>query len=581
MAGDDVQVSVAVGIIVGLLASFVQSLGLTIQRKSHVLNQDLPEELQRVEHRRPLWLLGFGIFISSNILGSLFQIASLPVVILAPLGAVSLLWNAFFARIILGDVFSPWMLLGTILIAGGAVLIAEFGIVPEPSHSLEDLLHLLRRPAFIVYFSLLGMAVLICLIITHVTDYSLSKKISTPLDSPPFSPHRPSPSLHTLPLPPPGDVARGITENTPLLDRKSPPTRSSTPLPWNMNGGSTARTRMLLAISYASVSGLLSGMCLIFAKSGVELLLLTISGKNQFWRWESWVLLLGLVGFALLQLWYLHKGLVYADPTIVCPLAFCFYNLSSIVNGLVYYDQVAMLSALKLCLVGLGMVVLLGGVWVVSFQAGGGRVDVGTWQEGDDDVCEEEEETQTQVLNGQDLETEVHVHEPPPESALSDSTYERPVLNPRLSIDLHGVKFPSAGNAEEAASHSNATLHPSSPTHSRHPRRHRFSFIHSPDSPNALNVPTGGLSIGLSPISPGFAIVPKHRASGLKGVVRRAVMRRTVSESDACVGGINTPATEHGDPLSAVDSEQGQEGSRRKANARWKWLRGVFTSRDG
>lgn len=53
MAGDDVQVSVAVGIIVGLLASFVQSLGLTIQRKSHVLNQDLPEELQRVEHRRP------------------------------------------------------------------------------------------------------------------------------------------------------------------------------------------------------------------------------------------------------------------------------------------------------------------------------------------------------------------------------------------------------------------------------------------------------------------------------------------------------------------------------------------------
>lgn len=146
----------------------------------------------------------------------------------------------------------------------------------------------------------------------------MSRKATTPLDSPPFSPHRPSPSLHTLPLPPPGSVVRGVTENTPLLDRKSPGTRSSTPLPWNMNG-STAHTRMLLAISYASVSGILSGMCLIFAKSGVELLLLTISGRNQFWRWESWVLLLGLVVFALLQLWYLHKGLVYADPTIVCP----------------------------------------------------------------------------------------------------------------------------------------------------------------------------------------------------------------------------------------------------------------------
>ena len=78
---------------------------------------------------------------------------------------MSLLWNAFFARLLLGDVFSAWMLLGTILIAGGAVLIAVFGIVPEPTHSLEDLLVLFNRPAFIVYFSLLGFFVAVALII--------------------------------------------------------------------------------------------------------------------------------------------------------------------------------------------------------------------------------------------------------------------------------------------------------------------------------------------------------------------------------------------------------------------------------
>ena len=49
----DGGISIAAGIIVGLLASCVQSLGITIQRKSHVLNQALPEHLQRVEHRRP------------------------------------------------------------------------------------------------------------------------------------------------------------------------------------------------------------------------------------------------------------------------------------------------------------------------------------------------------------------------------------------------------------------------------------------------------------------------------------------------------------------------------------------------
>ena len=54
----DNPISIPLGIIIGLLSSCVQSLGLTIQRKSHVLNQSLPEHLQRVEHRRPYVNLG-------------------------------------------------------------------------------------------------------------------------------------------------------------------------------------------------------------------------------------------------------------------------------------------------------------------------------------------------------------------------------------------------------------------------------------------------------------------------------------------------------------------------------------------
>lgn len=57
------------------------------------------------------------------------------------------------------------MILGTILIAGGATLIAVFGIVAEPTRSLEDLLALFRRPAFVLYFSILGVGVFGCLVI--------------------------------------------------------------------------------------------------------------------------------------------------------------------------------------------------------------------------------------------------------------------------------------------------------------------------------------------------------------------------------------------------------------------------------
>lgn len=88
--------------------------------------------------------------------------------LLAPLGAVSLLWNAFFARLILGDVFSPYMVFGTLFVAAGAVLIGIFGIVPEPAHSLDDLLRLFERPSFIVYFSLLGVVVFSVLAVVRV-----------------------------------------------------------------------------------------------------------------------------------------------------------------------------------------------------------------------------------------------------------------------------------------------------------------------------------------------------------------------------------------------------------------------------
>jgi hypothetical protein len=60
------------------------------------------------------------------------------------------------------------MIFGTLAIAGGAVLIAIFGIVPEPTHSLEDLIILLRRRPFVVYFSLLGAVVFGVLVLVRI-----------------------------------------------------------------------------------------------------------------------------------------------------------------------------------------------------------------------------------------------------------------------------------------------------------------------------------------------------------------------------------------------------------------------------
>jgi hypothetical protein len=103
----------AIGITIAVSTSFVQSLGLTIQRKSYVINENIyPKELRRSACRQPLWHLGFDTYIISNIIGSAFSIGYLPIIILAPLGAVNLVFNAFFAKILLGDVFTKKTIIG-------------------------------------------------------------------------------------------------------------------------------------------------------------------------------------------------------------------------------------------------------------------------------------------------------------------------------------------------------------------------------------------------------------------------------------------------------------------------------------
>ncbi|KAG6851062.1 hypothetical protein H0H93_002954 [Arthromyces matolae] len=541
----DTRISIPLGIVIGLLASFVQSLGLTIQRKSHVLNQMLPEHEQRVEHHRPLWLLGFAVFISSNVIGSLVQIASLPVVILAPLGAVSLLWNAFFARIILGDFFSLWMVLGTVLIAGGAVLIAFFGIVPEQTRSLEDLLALFSRPAFVIYFSILGSVVLVCLIITHLADFALSHKLSqTPLSSsspdiyprhPLASPSQPSAALTTGLSTPIADVASS-TERTPLLKHSTASSVSSVPGKLRDTDRAIHRSRLLLAISYSSFSGVISGMCLLFAKSGVELLLLTLGGENQFWRWQAWVLVISLAVFALLQLWYLHKALVLADPTLVCPW----------------------------------MSILLGGVWIVSVQSGVREGDLKTWNKSDD--SEAEEIPDVTEISTSDIEEAIASEGPPRlHGHIEAVPMERGTRSESNISDLPRLESVDRSEAEHGTLTSSTASTRAANSH--HRRRSTYDVDHNgmPSSTTHQHLPLSpmntltGFQIGLSPVSPGFAIQPRRVSGrGFSDVVIAAERRRrrTVSEGNV--------------RKDVLGQRRLEEDNEREGQSRWRWLRRII-----
>ncbi|GBC07519.1 hypothetical protein RclHR1_07500004 [Rhizophagus clarus] len=317
---DDIpQFNFVIGIVIAISTSFIQSLGLTIQRKSHVLNENItPKELRRSACKRPLWHLGFDTYIISNIVGSVVSIGYLPIIILAPLGAITLVFNAIFAKLLLGDIFNKQTIIGTIFILIGAVMIALFGVVNEPKHSLEDLIELYKRPAFIAYFSIIEFVVIVILIANKIGDY--------------------------------------------IFDRMSQNDRDPI-FGWPMKKFQTA-----LGISYGCVSGMISSQGLIFAKSGSELLILTIYGDNQFNQPLSWIIMAGMIIAGVLQLYYLNKGLKMCDTVILVPLSFCAYNAFTIFNGLVYYDQWNRLYGWQIFLVILGIFILLSGVLVLSWR---------------------------------------------------------------------------------------------------------------------------------------------------------------------------------------------------------------------
>ncbi|GAA5857153.1 hypothetical protein JCM8547_009341 [Rhodosporidiobolus lusitaniae] len=454
MADDGPHISVAMGVIVGLVASFVQSLGLTIQRLSHVSNERLPPPERKRDWQRPLWLGGFAIFILSNVFGTLFQIGALPIVVLGPLGACSLLWNALFARVILGDEFSLHLVVGTFLIAGGAVLIGIFGVVPEVTHTLPELVALYRRPPFVLFVSLLAFSLFSILLVAHVCEWRLKKQLERlPPGTPKPFPVRMGAGRKEkkqkrrvrnnrrwsepftgggagLGGAAAGDVERlrhdGEWTDSPEVHRDEPeeqqeeehfepnerqpllsasqkgsakharfrsPSIASKPrsrapsLSLDLEASSASsfeppsvvlarfeRARVWLAVAYGATSGTLSGLCLLFTKTGIELLILTLTGRgNQFGHLFPWLIILTLLLTELFQLSYLNRALRLVGPTLVCPLAFCFYNTTSIASGLTYYKQVDALSRMQIGLVSLGCAVLLAGVWVVSVNTAEGK----------------------------------------------------------------------------------------------------------------------------------------------------------------------------------------------------------------
>ncbi|KAK0257817.1 hypothetical protein LTR91_017165 [Friedmanniomyces endolithicus] len=296
--------SVAIGILVGLCSTCIQSLGLTLQRKSHMLEDErLPsDEPRRPAYRRRRWQIGMLLFLMANIIGSTIQITTLPLPLLSTLQASGLVFNSLLASLLLKEAWTWRTGYGTMLVAAGAVLISLFSALPEPSHSLRQLIELLGHRGFLVWF-ILSLVLVVALL---VLDLVLRK----------FVPHgnRESPRIQ---------LVRGILAAHALLLAKS-----------------------AVELIVRSVT----------------------DSRNEFRGYQSWLLILAFLVLALSQLYYLHLGLRLISTSVLYPFVFCIYNIVAILDGLIYFRQMDRLPPLHAGLIALGTVILLAGVLALSWR---------------------------------------------------------------------------------------------------------------------------------------------------------------------------------------------------------------------
>lgn len=279
------------------------------------------------------------------------------------------------------------------------------------------------------------------------------------------------------------------------------------------------KSLILVGMSYAACSGTLSGLSLLFAKCGVELLVITFASggkENQFKSIQSWILLVGLGFTALAQLFYLNHSLRLAGPALICPLAFCFYNISSIfgeccflswyiltlivavIDGLVFYSQFSELSRLQISLVTCGIVVLLIGVWSVSAiepTTGESGVHLGTWVDDiSEDECDVSEENRVPFTDEPEifLAGESAVESAPATPVLRDQGQFGNVTWPKSARHQHPSALPSHLQGDPVRRHS---LHT------------RYGTLIPELAPPGL---PAGFSIGFNTSSPGFAIRSVH-----------------------------------------------------------------------
>lgn len=334
--------NIPVGITIAVVSSAAQSMGLVLQRMAH-LNPSIKT------HQNPIWHIGLILFLSSNLIGSSIQLTTLPILVLTPLQSIGLLFNSIFHSILLHEPFTKYSLIGSVYITLGSMGIAFTGnSLPDVDYSLEQFMVLLEKPIFI-YWIILNLVIILTSTIISIlisNDKWMSYIINKLDDWNEYwrlqlQSHQSEPIKCFIKL---------ISLSSKYLNLMS------------MNNN------LLIGLLIGSISGILSSYSILLAKSAIQILITNFFNLNSINSWKMYLIVLTFLILGGTQLILLNFSLKLLSTSILYPLVFSIFNIFSILNYLIFYNQFHCLNWLTSGLLISGTIFVIIGVSILSLQ---------------------------------------------------------------------------------------------------------------------------------------------------------------------------------------------------------------------
>ena len=281
-----------IGVTSSLLGSVVLNLGLNIQKLAFVRNSKVAPEERKPVYKNCLWLFGFLVFAIGNAgdaVGLTFTAQS----IITPIGAIALVSNLFFARLLIGEKIGCKTSVAIVFIICGVVSIVVSGNTNCSSVTLDTLKLKFLQPGFLI-FAVFHLGTLFGLLFYTCAKEKKMYEIDTTTKR---------------------KVYVGLENFTP-----------------------SEKSRLRLAMPL--LGSCFAAWTVLLSKSVGELVKVSgRSGDSQFIYWETYVILGGFIVSMPCQIMYINKGLAHFESLYIIPIFYSTWLIGSIMMGALFWNE--------------------------------------------------------------------------------------------------------------------------------------------------------------------------------------------------------------------------------------------------